>query len=83
VVGSRGDRAANALAEAGHGLAKAELIRPPGPWRGLDDVAQATLDDLAWFNHRRLPGERGMSPPAEFEAIYSPHPAPAPLAASP
>jgi len=69
-VGSRGDSYDNALAESFNGLYKAELIRHRGAWRGLEDVEYATLEYLDWFNHRRLHGELGMIPPAEFEANY-------------
>jgi putative transposase len=69
-VGSRGDSYDNALAESFNGLYKTELIRHAGPWRGLEDVEYATLDYVDWFNHRRLHGELGMLPPAEFEAAY-------------
>jgi putative transposase len=69
-VGSRGDSYDNALAESFHGLYKTELIRPGGPWRGLEHVEHATLDYVDWFNHRRLHGELGMVPPAEFEAAF-------------
>ena len=81
-VGSRGDSYDNALAESFNGLYKTELIRHRGPWWGLDDVEYATLEYVDWFNHRRLHGELGMIPPAEFEAGYTPQPAPALLAAS-
>jgi len=70
-VGSRGDSYDNALAESFNGLYKAELIRHCGPWRGLDDVEYATLEYVDWFNHRRLHGELGMRPPAEFEALLA------------
>jgi putative transposase len=81
-VGSRGDSYDNALAESFNGLYKAELIRHRGPWRGLDDVEFATLDYVDWFNRRRLHGELGMLPPAEFEARYAAEQQPLPLAAS-
>jgi putative transposase len=81
-VGSRGDSYDNALAESFHGLYKAELIRHRGPWRGLDDVEFATLEYIDWFNHRRLHGELGMVPPAEFEARYDERTAALPAAAS-
>jgi putative transposase len=81
-VGSRGDSYDNALAESFNGLYKAELIRHRGPWRGLDDVEYATLDYIDWFNRRRLHGELGMLPPAEFEAGYYTEQQPLPLAAS-
>ena len=80
-VGSRGDSYDNALAESFNGLYKAELIRHRGPWRGLGDVEYATLEYVDWFNHRRLHGELGMLPPAEFEATYNQQPA-TPLLAS-
>jgi putative transposase len=81
-VGSRGDSYDNALAESFNGLYKTELIRHRGPWRGLDDVEYATLDYVDWFNHRRLHGELGMIPPAEFEALQYAEQQPLPLAAS-
>ena len=81
-VGSRGDSYDNALAESFNGLYKTELIRHVGPWRGLDDVAYATLEYVDWFNHRRLHGELGMITPAEFEATFLQQPAPALLASS-
>jgi putative transposase len=81
-VGSRGDSYDNALAESFNGLYKAELIRHCGPWRGLDDVEYATLEYVDWFNHRRLHGELGMLPPAEFEALHAHQTMPALLAAS-
>jgi putative transposase len=81
-VGSRGDSYDNALAESFNGLYKAELIRHRGPWRGLDDVEFATLEYVDWFNHRRLHGELGMLPPAEFEARLARQTAPPLLAAN-
>jgi putative transposase len=81
-VGSKGDSYDNALAESFNGLYKAELIRHRGPWSGLDAVEYATLEYVDWFNHRRLHGELGMVPPAEFEAIHYDQREPAPLAIS-
>jgi putative transposase len=43
---------------------------PQGPWREPDAVEYAILEYVDWFNQRRLHGEIGMIPPAEFEAIY-------------
>ena len=81
-VGSRGDSYDNAVAESFHGLYKTELIRHRGPWRGLEDVEHATLDYVDWFNHRRLHGELGMVPPAEFEGAFYQRAMPQRLAAS-
>jgi putative transposase len=81
-VGSRGDSYDNALAESFHGLYKTELIRHEGPWCGLDDIEHATLAYVDWFNHRRLHGELGMVPPAEFETTYYHEAMPARLATS-
>jgi putative transposase len=63
-------------------LYKTELIRQCGPWQGLEDVEYATLEYVAWFNHRRIHGELGMVPPAEFEAAHYHEAAALPLVAS-
>jgi len=69
-VGSRGDSYDNALAEAFKSLFKAELIRNrhKGPWRDIDDLEIAVAEYIDWFNHRRIHGEIGYVPPAEYEA---------------
>jgi len=69
-VGSRGDSYDNAMAEAFNSLFKAELIRNRGPWKGLDDVEFAVAEYIDWYNHRRLHGELGLVPPAEYEALH-------------
>jgi putative transposase len=66
-VGSPGDSYDNALAESFIGLFKTELVRNRGPFRGLDDLELATLEWVDWYNHRRLHGELGMLPPADYE----------------
>ena len=81
-VGTVGDSYDNALAESVIGLFKTEVIRRRGPWRGLEDVEFATLEWVAWFNHRRLLEPIGDIPPAEHEeAYYRRQEAPAELAA--
>ena len=69
-VGSVGDSYDNALAETINGLYKAEVIHKNGPWKGLDEVEQATLTWVDWFNHRRLLEPIGDIPPAELEKLY-------------
>ncbi|MDA2809009.1 IS3 family transposase [Nocardiopsis suaedae] len=69
-VGSRGDSYDNALAEAFNSLFKAELVRNKGPWTGLEELEIAVAEYVDWFNHRRLHGEIGLVPPAEFEAYF-------------
>ena len=69
-VGSVGDSYDNALAEPIIGLYKTEVIRPRGPWRGVEAVEFATLEWVHWFNHRRLLEVIGNRPPAEAEAAY-------------
>jgi transposase InsO family protein len=69
-VGSVGDSYDNALAETINGLYKTEVIRRRGPWRTLEAVEFATLEWVAWFNHRRLLEPIGNFPPAEAEARY-------------
>ena len=71
-VGSRGDSYDNALAEAYNSLFKAELVRNrhKGPWRGIDDLEIAVAEYVDWFNHRRIHGEIGYVPPAEYEESH-------------
>lgn len=74
-VGSKGDSFDNAMAEALNSLYKAELVRGPvrrrkGPWRGIDDLEIGTAEWVDWYNQRRLHGELGHIPPAEYEAAY-------------
>jgi transposase InsO family protein len=69
-VGSVGDSYDNALAESIIGLYKTEIIHRRGPWRHLEAVEYATLEWVAWFNHRRLLEPIGNVPPAEFETTY-------------
>ena len=69
-VGSTGDSYDNALAESVIGLFKTEEIHRRGPWKGLEDVEFATLEWVAWNNHRRLLEPLGYVPPAEFEQAY-------------
>jgi transposase InsO family protein len=72
-VGSKGDSYVNAMAESVIGLFKTEVIRRRGPWRTLEDVEFATLEWVAWFNHRRLMGPIGDLPPVEYEEAYYRH----------
>ncbi|MFU1912269.1 IS3 family transposase [Bordetella hinzii] len=69
-VGSRGDSYDNALAETINGLYKAELIHRRAPWKTRESVELATLEWVAWFNHKRLLSSIGYVPPAEAEANY-------------
>ena len=74
-VGSKGDSYDNAMAEALNSLFKAECIRnpvmrPKGGWKSVTDVEIAVAEYVDWFNHRRLHGEIGLIPPAEFEANH-------------
>jgi len=48
-----------------------ELIFHEGPWAGVEAVEWATLTYVDWFNNRRIHGEIGFVPPAEFEANHS------------
>ncbi|MEV5003881.1 integrase core domain-containing protein [Nocardioides sp. LML1-1-1.1] len=63
------------MAEALNSLFKAECIRnpamrPKGGWKSVGDVEIAVAEYVDWFNHRRLHGEIGLVPPAEFEASH-------------
>ncbi|WP_327371568.1 IS3 family transposase [Streptomyces sp. NBC_01217] len=69
-IGSVGDAYENALMESTIGLYKTELIKPQRPWRTLSEVELATAEWVDWYNHRRLHGEIGHVPPAEYEANH-------------
>jgi putative transposase len=69
-VGTVGDSFDNAMAESAIGLYKTELIRRWGPWRNPEQVEYSTLEYIDWFNNRRLHGEIGYVPPAEFEEVF-------------
>ncbi|QSR29111.1 hypothetical protein CFI00_01070 [Nocardioides sp. S5] len=72
-VGSTGDSYDNALAEAFNSLFKAELVRNKGAWKNIDDLEIAVAEYIDWFNHRRLHGEIGLIPPAEYEDNHYQH----------
>ena len=42
----------------------------------MTDVEIAVAEYVDWFNHRRLHGELGLIPPAEFEANHRASPTP-------
>jgi transposase InsO family protein len=62
------------MAEALNSLFKAECIRNPilrgSGWRSIDDVELAVATYIDWYNHRRLHGEIGYLPPAEYETHW-------------
>ncbi|MFH9298927.1 IS3 family transposase [Streptomyces sp. NPDC017520] len=69
-IGSVGDAYDNALMESTIGLFKTELIKPGRPWRTLSQVELATAEWVDWYCHRRLHGDIGHIPPAEYETNY-------------
>ena len=69
-IGTVGDALDNALMESTIGLYKTELIKRRSPWRTLTDVEIATAEWIDWYNNRRLHGEIGHVPPAEYEADF-------------
>ncbi|MEV5012163.1 IS3 family transposase [Streptomyces sp. NPDC055692] len=69
-IGSVGDAYDNALMESTIGLFKTELIKPRRPWKTLSEVELATAEWVDWYCHRRLHGEIGHIPPAEYETNY-------------
>ncbi|MGR8009840.1 integrase core domain-containing protein [Streptomyces hypolithicus] len=69
-IGTVGGALDNALMEPTIGLYETELIKPPRPWKALSDVELATAEYIDWYNHRRLQGEIGHVPPAEYEATH-------------
>jgi len=47
------------------------VIHRRGPWKGCDDVVDATLEWVAWFNTQRVREPLGHLPPAEDEEAFS------------
>lgn len=45
-------------------------MRPRGGWKNVGDVEIAVAEYVDWFIHRRLHGEIGLIPPAEFESNH-------------
>ena len=54
-----------------------ERRRQRGPWKTREAVELTTLEWVSWFNHHRLLEPIGYIPPAEVEANYWRHQAPA------
>ena len=69
-VGSVGDAYDNALAESQIGLYKTELIRPEGPWRGVEHVEIETLNWVDWFNTERPHESIDDLTPARAEEVH-------------
>lgn len=46
------------------------MMRPKGGWASIRDVEIAVAEYVDWFNQRRVHGEIGHVPPAEFEARH-------------
>ena len=69
-VGSVGDAYDNAMAESQIGAYKTELIRPEGPWRGVEHVEIETLNWVHWFNHERTHESVDDLTPAEVEQAH-------------
>jgi putative transposase len=71
-IGTVADSFDNALAETTNGLYKAECVYGPDThgWDDVDDLELATLSWVHWFNHDRLHGHCGDTPPAEYEAAF-------------
>jgi len=41
-------------------------MRPKGGGKSVVDIAIAVAEYVDWYNHRRLQGEIGLDPPAEY-----------------
>jgi putative transposase len=72
-IGTVGDSYDNAMAEAFNALYKTELTKRRGPWRNAEHLETETMSYINWFNNKRLHGEIGDIPPAEFETNYYAH----------
>lgn len=77
-IGSVGDSYDNAMCEALNGTFKAELVKLHGPWRTRAQLETEIINWIYWYNERRLHGEIGDIPPAEFEQFWYTYNQPAP-----
>jgi putative transposase len=77
-IGSVGDSYDNAMAEALNGTFKAELVKLHAPWRTRAELETAIISWIYWYNERRLHGEIGDIPPAEYEQTWYTYNQPAP-----
>ena len=55
------------------GWATSFAVRSNGPWKRVDDLEIATAEYIDWFDHRRLHGEIGLTPPVEHEDNHYRH----------
>jgi transposase InsO family protein len=69
-IGTVADSYDNAMAEALNGSYKAELVKLHGPWRTRAKLETATINWIYWYNERRLHGQIGDMPPAEYEQTW-------------
>ena len=69
-MGSKGDSYDNAAAESLNSLYKRELIDFEKGWEGVDDVMEATMDWVSWYNEDRIHSYCGDMSPKEFEEMY-------------
>jgi transposase InsO family protein len=69
-MGTVGDSFDNALAETVNGAYKAECVNQDGPFHTLDQVLDATLDWVHWYNTSRLHEYLGYRTPGEVETEY-------------
>lgn len=77
-IGSVGDSYDNAMCEALNGTFKAELVKLHGLWRTRAQLETEIINWIYWYNERRLHGEIGDIPPAEFEQFWYTYNQPAP-----
>lgn len=68
-IGSVGDAYDNAMAESFVDTFKTELICDR-VWRTRTQLELAIVEWVGWYNHRRLHGELGDVPPAEYETAW-------------
>ncbi|MDX8152075.1 integrase core domain-containing protein [Patulibacter brassicae] len=66
-IGTVGDAYDNAMAESFVDTFKTELIADR-VWQTRSQLELAIVEWVGWYNHRRLHGELGDVPPAEYEA---------------
>ncbi len=67
-----GHRGRRSTVVGGKGKSAGLFIVPVGElgWKSVVDVEIAVAEYVDWYNHRRLHGEIGLVPPAEYETNH-------------
>jgi putative transposase len=73
LVGSKSDSDNGALLESFSGHYTTGLTERKDPWRNVEHVEWATLNNVDWFKNRRVHETLNDASPVKFESRYDDH----------